>query len=129
MFEGFKRAVTNVGGSDIAYVMAGSGPPLLLLHGFPQCKAMWARVAPQPGLTTQPEASGSPEFPRPTAGARPLPSPPGRLSGARRDRLPAQPDCIRRAAPGRLRPVRRIAQMSISGVHKESAPLYGVGCS
>jgi len=32
---------------DIAYVSAGSGPPLLLLHGFPQNKAMWARVAPQ----------------------------------------------------------------------------------
>lgn len=47
MFEGFKRAVTNVRGTDIAYVTAGSGPPLLLLHGFPQCKAMWARVAPQ----------------------------------------------------------------------------------
>jgi haloacetate dehalogenase len=47
MFEGFARGVANVGGIDIAYVTAGSGPPLLLLHGFPQCKAMWARVAPQ----------------------------------------------------------------------------------
>ncbi len=51
MFEGFTRGVANVGGTDIAYVTAGSGPPLLLLHGFPQCKAMWARVAPQ--LTDQ----------------------------------------------------------------------------
>ena len=25
---------------------AGNGPPLLLLHGFPQNLAMWARVAP-----------------------------------------------------------------------------------
>ena len=47
MFEGFTRGVVDVGGIDIAYVMGGSGPPLLLLHGFPQCKAMWARVAPQ----------------------------------------------------------------------------------
>src|SRR3569832_1203734 len=51
MFEGFTRGVTHVGGTDIAYVTAGSGPPLLLLHGFPQSKAMWARVAPQ--LTDQ----------------------------------------------------------------------------
>jgi haloacetate dehalogenase len=27
-------------------VTAGQGPPLLLLHGFPQSLAMWARVAP-----------------------------------------------------------------------------------
>lgn len=32
-------------GIDIAYVVGGSGPPLLLLHGFPQCKAMWTHVA------------------------------------------------------------------------------------
>jgi haloacetate dehalogenase len=47
MFEGFTRGVAQVDGTDISYVIAGSGPPLLLLHGFPQCKAMWARVAPQ----------------------------------------------------------------------------------
>jgi len=46
MFEEFKRGVAHVVGTEISYVMAGSGPPLLLLHGFPQCKAMWARVAP-----------------------------------------------------------------------------------
>src|SRR5580700_599702 len=47
MFEGFAHGVAKVDGTDIAYVTGGSGPPLLLLHGFPQCKAMWARVAPQ----------------------------------------------------------------------------------
>jgi haloacetate dehalogenase len=47
MFEGFSRSTAHVEGVDIAYVSAGSGPPLLLLHGFPQNKAMWARVAPQ----------------------------------------------------------------------------------
>lgn len=47
MFEGFARGVARIGGIDIDYVAAGSGPPLLLLHGFPQCKAMWARVARQ----------------------------------------------------------------------------------
>ena len=32
---------------DIAYQIAGSGPPLLLLHGFPQTKAIWHRIAPR----------------------------------------------------------------------------------
>lgn len=30
----------------IAYEVQGDGPPLLLLHGFPQTRAMWARIAP-----------------------------------------------------------------------------------
>src|SRR5262245_8216431 len=47
MFEDFSHGVASIEGVDIAYVRAGSGPPVLLLHGFPQSKAMWARVAPR----------------------------------------------------------------------------------
>ena len=47
MFENFTRGQKLVDGTHISYVIGGSGPPLLLLHGYPQCKAMWARVAPQ----------------------------------------------------------------------------------
>lgn len=47
MFEGFSRTKINVGDVDISCVIGGSGPPLLLLHGFPQNKSMWARVAPK----------------------------------------------------------------------------------
>ena len=36
----------TVGPIEVAVAIAGSGPPVLLLHGFPQNKAMWARVAP-----------------------------------------------------------------------------------
>ena len=32
---------------DIDCHIGGSGPPLLLLHGFPQTKAIWHRVAPE----------------------------------------------------------------------------------
>ena len=46
MFEEFTRSTAEVGGVDISYVIGGSCPPVLLLHGYPQCKAMWARVAP-----------------------------------------------------------------------------------
>ncbi|RWB58048.1 alpha/beta fold hydrolase [Mesorhizobium sp.] len=46
MFEGFARKAFTIDGIDIACEVGGSGPPVLLLHGFPQCRAMWARVAP-----------------------------------------------------------------------------------
>ena len=31
----------------ISYTMEGSGPPLLLLHGFPQTKAIWRKIVPK----------------------------------------------------------------------------------
>ena len=43
---GFQAARAEVGGQTIAYSTGGSGPPLLLLHGFPQTRAMWAEIAP-----------------------------------------------------------------------------------
>lgn len=47
MFEGFERRRVDAGdGVSINLVTAGAGPPVLLLHGFPQSLAMWARVAP-----------------------------------------------------------------------------------
>ncbi|WP_299657681.1 alpha/beta fold hydrolase [uncultured Tateyamaria sp.] len=33
-------------GITIAYDLAGDGPPVLLLHGFPQTRAMWHAIAP-----------------------------------------------------------------------------------
>lgn len=50
LFPGFRadRVQLDVDGQRIAipYVTAGQGPALLLLHGFPQTKAMWHKVAP-----------------------------------------------------------------------------------
>lgn len=46
MFEGFKKDTFSCNGIDIHAVIGGSGPPVLLLHGFPQTHAMWAKVAP-----------------------------------------------------------------------------------
>lgn len=47
LFPGFRtERVTTAPGIDIQAVVAGSGPPLLLLHGHPQTHAIWHRVAP-----------------------------------------------------------------------------------
>lgn len=46
MFTGFESHTIDVNGIDIACVKRGSGPALLMLHGFPQTKAMWSRIAP-----------------------------------------------------------------------------------
>lgn len=45
MFEQFQRDECNVNGVRIAYRKGGSGPPLLLLHGYPQTHVMWHRIA------------------------------------------------------------------------------------
>jgi haloacetate dehalogenase len=46
MFEGFARRKIDTGEATINCVVGGSGPPVLLLHGYPQCHVMWARTAP-----------------------------------------------------------------------------------
>ena len=46
MFEGFDRKRVATAGAEINFVVGGNGPPLLLLHGYPQTHAMWHRVAP-----------------------------------------------------------------------------------
>ncbi len=48
MLDGFDFAKRRVStGVEIAYRTGGHGPPLLLLHGYPQNHLMWARVAPR----------------------------------------------------------------------------------
>ncbi len=46
MFESFRHERIETGGVTINVRVGGSGPPVLLLHGFPQTHALWARVAP-----------------------------------------------------------------------------------
>ena len=47
LFPGFKVVKVQTSGAMINVVIAGSGPPLLLLHGAPQTHAIWHRVAPE----------------------------------------------------------------------------------
>ena len=46
LFEGFESRHVSTPGGDIHLRTGGSGPPLLLLHGYPQTHAMWHDVAP-----------------------------------------------------------------------------------
>ncbi len=45
-FEGFRSADVSTSGATIHARIGGSGPPLLLLHGYPQTHVMWHKVAP-----------------------------------------------------------------------------------
>jgi haloacetate dehalogenase len=46
LFPGFHAQRVATSGGSIQCVVGGSGPPLLLLHGYPQTHAMWHRIAP-----------------------------------------------------------------------------------
>jgi len=47
VIEGFAGHRIAVDGAVIACETGGSGPPVLLLHGYPQCRALWSAVAPR----------------------------------------------------------------------------------
>jgi hypothetical protein len=40
-FPGFEQRQIETSGATINLVTGGSGPPLLLLHGYPQTHVMW----------------------------------------------------------------------------------------
>ncbi len=46
VITGFRDKTAKVNGQTIAYSINGSGPAVLLLHGFPQMRAMWRGIAP-----------------------------------------------------------------------------------
>jgi haloacetate dehalogenase len=46
-YPGFERRRVRTSGAEINLVTGGSGPPLLLLHGYPETHAMWRKVAPR----------------------------------------------------------------------------------
>ncbi len=47
LFPGFRAQSIAISGATIHCVVGGSGPPLLMLHGYPQTHAMWHRIAPR----------------------------------------------------------------------------------
>lgn len=47
LFPGFLTRKIDTSGATIHLVKGGDGPPLLLLHGYPQTHAIWHRIAPR----------------------------------------------------------------------------------
>ncbi len=46
-YPGFQRQTIQTSGTSINVVTGGSGPPFLLLHGYPQTHIEWRKVAPE----------------------------------------------------------------------------------
>jgi len=46
-FPGFEHRRIATSGAEINLVTGGKGPPLLLLHGYPQTHLLWRRIAPR----------------------------------------------------------------------------------
>jgi haloacetate dehalogenase len=46
LFPGFAKRKIKTAGATINLVAGGKGPPVLLLHGYPETHAMWHKVAP-----------------------------------------------------------------------------------
>jgi haloacetate dehalogenase len=45
LFPGFTTHRVQASGAEIRCVVGGEGPPLLLLHGYPQTHSMWHKIA------------------------------------------------------------------------------------
>lgn len=46
LFPGFDQRLVTTVGAEIFLRIGGAGPPLVLLHGYPQTHAMWHRITP-----------------------------------------------------------------------------------
>jgi haloacetate dehalogenase len=46
LIPGFRSDVVDTGEVSVHFATGGDGPPLLLLHSYPQTHAMWRKVAP-----------------------------------------------------------------------------------
>jgi haloacetate dehalogenase len=72
-FPGFEQRRIKTSGAEIQLVIGGRGPPLLLLHGYPQTHLMWRKLAPR--LASEftlviPDLRGYGDSSKPPAGAQ-----------------------------------------------------------
>src|SRR5437588_5049675 len=46
-FPGFRRQTIRTSGATINVLVGGDGPPILLLHGYPETHVEWRKIAPE----------------------------------------------------------------------------------
>src|SRR5260370_36893474 len=71
-FPGFEQRRVATAGAEINLVTGGSGPPLVLLHGYPQTHVLWRKLAPrlaQEFTLVIPDLRGYGDSSKPPAGA------------------------------------------------------------
>lgn len=76
---GFTEQRARVGQIAMNYVRGGAGPPLVLLHGYPQCWYMWRHLLPELGRSfdvVAPDLRGFGGSDAPDGGTTRRPSPP-----------------------------------------------------
>jgi haloacetate dehalogenase len=72
LFPGFTQRRIDTSGATVNLVVGGSGPPLLLVHGYPQTHVMWRKVAPRLAAdftVVVPDLRGYGDSSKPPAGA------------------------------------------------------------
>jgi haloacetate dehalogenase len=72
-FPGFEQRRIKTSGAEIHLITGGKGPPLLLLHGYPQTHLMWRKLAPQLAAEFTlviPDLRGYGDSSKPPAGAQ-----------------------------------------------------------
>jgi len=73
-FPGFEERRIETSGAAINLVTGGSGPPLLLLHGYPQTHVLWRKIVPrlaQDFTLVIPDLRGYGDSAKPPSRARP----------------------------------------------------------
>jgi haloacetate dehalogenase len=71
-FPDFRRLSVRTAGAEINVLVGGQGPPLLLLHGYPQTHIEWRKVAPELAKTRTvvvPDLRGYGDSSKPIGGA------------------------------------------------------------
>jgi len=70
-YPGFRRQMIQTSGTTINVIVGGNGPPLLLLHGYPQTHIEWRKIAPDLAknyTVVMPDLRGYGESGKPAAG-------------------------------------------------------------
>jgi len=76
MFANFQKQRVRTSGTEIFLRMGGAGPPLLMLHGYPQTHVIWHKIAPalaQHFTVILPDLRGYGDSGKPESGANHAP--------------------------------------------------------